>query len=147
MALLIYIKNLVVKLLNVLFGKTWIFIAVLAWFLIITGIVFLCRPARARVKLVGMSFQPVKWILLIACFYCAAALMSLSEKIGGIASCIAMIAVIVLAIKFYFNFKKKLFKKFMLWFSKIPVKHLQAFALIQIVIGYLMLFLKKRIWF
>jgi len=146
-ALILYIKNLFVKLLNFLFGKTGIFITILAWFLIITGIWCLFRPERARKKLVGMGFGPVKWILLIVCIYLATILLSLSERLSGILAIILMIAVIISAARFYFLLKNKLYNKLVNWFSKIPMKHLKAFAVIQIVIGCLMLSLKRRIWF
>ena len=143
----LYIKNLFMKLLNFLFGKTGIFITILAWFLIITGILFLFRPERARNKLVGMGFGPVKWLMLITCIYLAMTLVSLSEKLSGILALVLMIVIIISSVRLYFMFKKKLYNKFVVWFSKIPIKHLKVLAIIQIAIGCLMLTLKRRIWF
>ena len=65
MAFILSIKNLFVRVLSLLFGKTWIFITILGWFLILTGILLILRPERARRKLMRMTFRPVKWILLI----------------------------------------------------------------------------------
>lgn len=147
MALVIYIKNLFVRLLSFLFGKTWIFITVLAWFLIITGILFLFRPERARKKLMRMSFRPVRWILLLACLYVAGILIPLSHRLSGILAVILLVVIIIAALRFYLLLKKNLFNKFILWFSKIPIKQLKVFALIQVAIGIFILALKKRIWF
>ena len=147
MTIILYIKNLFMKVLNFLFGKTGIFITILGWFLIITGVWFLFRPERARRKLVGMGFGPVKWILLIGCIYLVTILLSLSEKLSGILALVLVIVIIISAARFYFILKKKLYNKLVVWFSKIPIKHLKVVAIIQIAIGCLMLTLKRRIWF
>jgi uncharacterized protein YjeT (DUF2065 family) len=147
MTIILYIKNLFLKLLNFLLGKTVFFITILAWFLIITGALFLWRPERARRKLTGMGFGPAKWILLIAIIYVAGILIALSGKLSGILALILLITVIIGSIKVYFLLKKKLYKKFVEWFAKVPIKHLKIFAVIQIAIGCLMLILRSRIWF
>jgi len=145
--IILYIKNLFMKLLNFLFGKTGIFITILAWFLITTGVWFLFRPERARRKLVGMGFGPVKWILLIVCIYLVTILLSLSEKLSGNLALVLVIVIIISAVRFYFILKKKLYNKLAAWFSKIPMKHLKILAIIQIAVGCIMLALKRRIWF
>ena len=147
MALLLSIKNLFVRLLSLLFGKTWIFITILGWFLILTGILFLFRPERARKKLTRMSFRPVKWILLIAGVYLAGIIISLTGKINSLLAFLLLVLIIVPVVILYFILKKKLFKQFVAWFSRIPVRHLRLFAVFQVAIGWLILILRKRIWF
>lgn len=147
MTIILYIKNLFFKLLNFLLGKTVFFITILAWFLIITGVLFLWRPERARKKLIGIGFGPAKWFLLIAIIYVAGILVTLSGKLSGILAFLLFIAAIIGSIKAYFLLKKKLYRKFVEWFAKVPIKHLKNFAVIQILFGCLMLLLKRRIWF
>lgn len=147
MTIILYIKNLFLKLFNFLLGKTVFFITILAWFLIITGALFLYRPERARRKLIGMGFGPAKLILVLAIIYVAGILITLSGKLSGILAFVLMIGTIIGSIRCYFLFKKKLHSKFVEWFAKVPIKHLKIFAVIQVLIGCLMLILKRRVWF
>jgi hypothetical protein len=135
------------KLLNFLLGKTVFFITILAWFLVITGAIFLWKPERARKKLIGMGFGPVKWMLLLAVVYVAGILIGWTGKLSGLLGIVLLVVVILGSIKVYLLFKKKLYNKFLEWFAKIPVKQLKVFAAIQILIGCLMLIFKRRIWF
>jgi len=147
MTIILYIKSIFLKLLNFLLGKTVFFITILAWFLIITGAFFLWKPERARRKLTGMGFGPAKWMLLLAIIYFAGILTGLVGKLSGILAIVLLVAIIFGSIKAYLIFKKKLYKKFVEWFAKVPIKHLKVFAVIQIVIGIAMLALKRRVWF
>ena len=147
MNIIFYIKNLVFKLLNFLLGKTVFFITILAWFLVITGVLFLWKPERARRKLTGMGFGPAKFILLLAIIYLAGILIGLAGKLSGILAIVLLVAIIFGSIKAYLVFKKKMNKKFVEWFAKVPIKHLKVFAVIQIIIGIVMLVVKRRVWF
>lgn len=141
--LLSLIKNWFLKLINLLFGKTRIFIIILAWFLIITGALFLAQPERARKKIVGYGFGFLKWPLLSLVVYAGMFLVSLGFKKSGIL--IASLGIIFI-IWAYFFLKKKTYKKLEEQFAKIPIKFLKIFAVIQITVGALMLILQRRIW-
>jgi len=141
MALLLWIKNLFLKVINFLFGKTHIFITILGWFLIASGSIMLLFPEKARKKLIGMGFGQIKWVILVAAVFLISLLLSIGNKIGNTFAFLGIAGVIFL----YFVLKKKAQEKIRVYFAKIPVKFLRVFACIQIVIGILMLILSKRI--
>ncbi|HOX54584.1 MAG: hypothetical protein PHI86_01110 [Candidatus Omnitrophica bacterium] len=143
MSILTLIRGYVFKLLNFILGKSKIFIVILGWFLVISGVLMLIWPERARRKLIGMGFGQVKWILLIIAFYLVSLLSSFSSNIGPNIFLIGLIAIIVA----YFLLKKKTAVKIQEQFAKIPVKALKLFAIVQIVIGAFMLIFLVRIWF
>jgi uncharacterized protein YjeT (DUF2065 family) len=86
-------------------------------------------------------------MLLLAVIYIVGILTGLAGKLSGILAIVLMLVIIFGSIKAYLVFKKKLYNKFVEWFAKVPIKHLKIFAMIQIVIGCLVLILKRRIWF
>lgn len=138
------IINIFRKLTNFLFGKMKIFAVILGWILIISGIIFLIRPERARKKMLGQGFGIIKGFMVIIVIYLALFLISLSGKASGVLS--ALILLTALAVVFaFFKLKKKTFLKLQEKFKKIPVKILRIYAAIQIIIGILMVFLKYRI--
>lgn len=143
MSILTLIRSYIFKLLNFILGKTKIFIVILGWFLVISGVLMLIWPERARRKLISMGFGQVKWILLIVAFYLVSVLSSISSNIGPNIFIIGVIAIIVA----YFLSKKKTAEKIQEQFAKIPIKALKVFAMVQIAIGAFMLIFLVRIWF
>lgn len=137
------IRTYLFKLLNSLLGKTKIFVIILGWFLVASGFFMLIWPERARRKLVGIGFGQIKWILLIVAFYLVSLLSSISSNIGPAIFMVGAIAIIVA----YFFFKKKTYNKIEEQFSKIPIKALKVFAVIQIMLGAFMILFFRRIWF
>ena len=134
------------KLLNFLFGKTKIFIVILAWFLIITGAIFLVNPEKARKKLLSHGFGIFKGYLRIFVIYLAIVLLSLSTKTAvGFLKFLCFFGVVLIVWSFFF-LKKKIFVKLEGKFAKIPISALIVFAYIQILVGALMLIFQRRIW-
>lgn len=132
------------KLTNFLFGKMKFFAVILGWILIISGIIFLFKPERARNKMLGQGFGVIKGILVAIVIYVALLLLSFSGKTRGALSVLILLAALAVVIAF-FKLKKKIFLKLQEKFKKIPVKVLKIYAVIQIVIGLLMVFLRYRI--
>ena len=146
LTILLYIKNIFLRILNFLFGKTKIFIIVLGWFLVITGALFLANPEKARQKLLSQGFGILKWPLRITAIYLAALFVSLGFKFPGIfPKIISLIGVVVITWSF-FVLKKRTYNKLALKFAKIPIPALKIYAFIQIVVGSAMLLLERRIW-
>lgn len=142
MYILTAIKNTLYKLVNFLFGKTKIFVVILGWFLVISGLLMLLWPKRAQKKLAAIGFGPVKYILLVILLYLVPLIFSFGGKIGIWLA----LAAIAAALVFYRYLKKKAYNRIQTWFAKIPAKFLRIFAGIQIVIGVIMLIVEKRIW-
>lgn len=132
------------KITNFLFGKLKFFAVLLGWFLIITGIIFLINPERARNKMLRQGFRVIKGTLLIAAVYLFLFLISLFGKARGWLSLLVLFLLFAVIVAF-FKLKKKTFLKLQEQFKKIPVRILRIYAVIQIVIGILMILLKYRI--
>ncbi|MDP2920883.1 MAG: hypothetical protein Q8O12_00745 [Candidatus Omnitrophota bacterium] len=141
------IRYLIFKVLNAIFGSFRIFIVLLGWFLVITGIIFLSQPERARNKMVGMGFWQIKVILFSIALTLAVFVASLTDKISGILSLALFILCIIAIIRGYLSLKKKTYNKISAWFAKVPMKYLKAFAIIQIAIGIIMIVFNKRLIF
>ena len=140
------IKNFSFKITNAVFGKTTIFIVIFGWFLAITGILFLAQPEKARKKLLGQGFRIIKGLIIVVLIYLVLMLLSLAGKISnGLISFILWIFIIGLIFGYFF-FLKKVYKKLMEKFALIPMKALKIYAVIQIIVGALMVMWQKRIW-
>lgn len=132
------------KLTNFLFGKMKIFSVILGWILIISGIIFLFKSERARNKMLGQGFGVIKGVLVAIVLYAVLLLLSLSGKAHGALGVLILLTALVAIIAF-FKLKKKIFLNLQEKFKKIPVKVLKIYAVIQIIIGILMVLLKYRI--
>jgi len=132
---------------NKLFGRTTIFIVIIGWFLVFTGVWMLVSAQKARKRLAGQSFGYVKWYLRIMGLFLLMLLGSLSTKISGIFSLLVLIVGIMALVKGYLFLEKIASLKIKTWVENVPIHYLRVCALIQIVIGALMLLLHRRIWF
>jgi hypothetical protein len=127
-------------------GKTWIFIFILGWFLVITGALFLVNPQRARNKLLNHGFGILKFYIKLLAIYLAIMLVSVALKAQNPIFIIASVAGVVAIIAGFLFLKKKVYNKLAGQFQKIPLPALKIFAWIQISVGALMLILQRRIW-
>jgi hypothetical protein len=135
------------KTINKLFGKTHIFIVLLGWFLIITGIFMLWKPEKARKSLAGRGFGLIKGYLFILAMFLGALLIAAANKLNGLLALVILIAGIVFLVKAYLFLKKKISNKIREWLQKVPIPYLRYYAVIQIAIGMAMLAFRKRIFF
>lgn len=147
MQLLLYIKNLFMKIIYKLFGRTRLLLILLGWFLIITGLLMYFRPKWARSKLTGHGFGILKGYMLIMALFAASFLLSFGSNVEGAFSKIVMIVGIIALIKAYFLLKKKLFKKVSSWTERLSEKALKNYAVVQVIIGVLMLIFQRRFFF
>jgi hypothetical protein len=100
--------------------------------------------ARRAVELKGFGF--IKGYQLIIVFLLGSLLVSFCNKISGILSLVVLISGILFLVKAYFLLKKKTAAKINSWVSKVSVKGLKIYALIQVIVGAAMLILQRRIW-
>ncbi len=135
------------KTINKLFGKTHIFIVLLGWFLIITGIFMLWKPEKARRSLRRRGFRLIKGYILILILFLGVLLISAVNKLNGLLALLLLIVGIVLLIKGYLFLKKTVFRKIVQEMEKVSIKHLRGYALVQIAVGTMMLVFQKRIFF
>jgi uncharacterized protein YjeT (DUF2065 family) len=146
MYIFLLFKRLFLKFINFLFGKTWIFILILGWFLVITGILFIIRPERARNKITSHIYGIIKWNILVLCIFVGSGLLSLSDKTTGAISNALFIFATVGTVWMFFLLRKKTRKKLSEKLGLVPIRYLKIFALVQIAVGASMLLLHKRIW-
>ena len=135
------------KMINKLFGKTHIFIILLGWFLIITGILMFWKPEKARKSLAGRGFGLVKGYIFILAIFLGSLLISAANKFNGLLALVILICGIIFLIKGYLFLKKKISNKIQLWMQKVPLSYLRGYAVIQTAIGVAMLVFRKRIYF
>jgi len=146
-SILLYFKSLLVKILNKLFGRTRVFILILGWFLLITGIWMLLQPEKAKKSLAGQGFSIFKSYLLLMALFAGTALLSLSTKLSGIPSFLVLIIGLFLLVRAYFLLKKRAENKIINWIEKVPVKYFKVYAAFQTIVGALILLLHRRIWY
>jgi uncharacterized protein YjeT (DUF2065 family) len=142
MKILTIVRVYIFKVFNIILGKTKIFIVILGWFFVITGLFMLFWPERARRKLIGIGFSQAKGVILLVSIYLLSLLLSLGGKIGAI---LTLAGVIALAFT-YLLLKKKAYNKIKEWLTNVPVKLLKIFSYVQIVVGVLMLTILNRVW-
>ncbi len=145
-SLIASINSFFYKITNFALGKTVIFIVILGWFLVITGIIFLVQPEKARKKLVSQGLGTVAWGLRLALIYVFLLSLSLAGKINGTLSTLFVIAVLIGLIWTYFYVMKKSLKLITEKLALLSVKTLKGYALVQIIVGALMIMLHRRIW-
>ena len=112
----------------------------------ITGIIFLTQPEKARLKLISQGIGTVGWALRLAAIYIFLLALSLAGKIGGGLSTLLVIAVLVGLIWGYLYLMRKSAKLFTEKLALLPINTLKGYALIQIIVGALMIMLHRRIW-
>jgi hypothetical protein len=146
MALITAVKNWMFNFTNFLMGHSVIFIVIFGWFLVITGLIFLAQPEKARKKLIAQGAGMIKGALTVAAIYLALLVLSLGGKVGtGLAGSISLAMVVVLVWAYFYLIKRSseiLTQKFAL----VPVSALKIYAIVQTAVGILMITLHKRIW-
>ena len=135
-------------LLNKVFGKTQIFIIILGWFLVITGLLMLWKPETARRSLASKGFGIIKVYALALAFFLGALLVSVMNRMSGIVALLALIAGIIILWKGFMFFQKTASERINSWVEKMPLKYLRVYAAIQVLIGIGMHIMRQRmIWY
>jgi hypothetical protein len=142
MAFIAGIKSWTYKVFDLLLGRTGIFVFVLGWFLVISGVMMLAWPKRARAKMAGMGFGQIKGVLLLAFLFVISAVFSLSARGGLLAAGAAVVGLALL----YQKAKKASRQKISEFMQRVPLHVLRWFACGQIALGAVMLFVQKRFW-
>lgn len=134
-------------LLDKVFGKTQVFIIILSWFLVITGLLMLWKPEAARRNMAAKGFGIIKGYVLALALFLGALLVSVMSKMSGILAFVILIAGIVILFKGFMFFQRTASSGINAWVEKVPLKYLRMYAAIQIVIGIGMHMVRQRILF
>ncbi len=145
-AIITYIQNLSFKLVNIIFGKTTIFVVLIGWYLVITGLLFLVKPDKARTSLVGSGFGIVKLNILLICFFLWGVFSKLSQALSGALQTIVFFGGLAGLIVLFFWARAAAKKKLAALAERLPIKVLLWFAWGQVVVGGLMVYLQRRLW-
>ncbi len=135
------------KIFNFLFGKTGIFIFIFGWFLVITAAIMLINPEKARKNMAGRGFWYIKFFLNIIALFLAMFLLSFGFNTVGAWPKWVMLGGLIVLIILYKVSLKRIANLIGDLVQIVPVNYLKIYAVIQLVIGGLMIFLHKRIWF
>jgi hypothetical protein len=141
-----FIQNFSFKLVNFIFGKTAIFVVIIGWYLVITGLLFLVKPDKARERLVSSGFGIVKLNILLICFFLWGILAKLAQMLSGTVQTIVFFGGLIGLIILFFRLRAAAKKKLAALADRLPVKVLIWFACGQVVVGGLMVFLQRRLW-
>jgi uncharacterized membrane protein YuzA (DUF378 family) len=141
-----YIQSFSFKLVNLIFGKTTIFVVIIGWYLVITGLLFLVKPDKARASLVGSGFGVVKLNILLICFFLWGLLAKLSQVLSGSVQTIVSLGGLAGLIILFFWARAAAKIKLTALANRLPVKVLTWFAWGQVVVGGLMVYLQRRLW-
>ena len=145
-SLIFFIKNTSLRIVDFLIGQTPFFIFILGWFLIITGLLFLTQPEKARHKMLGQGFGFVMGFVKISVIYLALVVFGLGWKFAGAIPKVLSLILIIGLIRLFLAFKKKTFEKFKEKFALVPVSALKIYAWVQVAVGALMIMGQRRIW-
>jgi hypothetical protein len=132
-------------LLDKVFGKTPVFIIILAWFLVITGLLMLWKPEAARRSMAAKGFGVIKGYVLALALFMGALLVSVMSKMSSPLAFIILIAGIVILFKGFMFFQKAAASGINSWVETVPLKYLRIYAVIQIFIGIGMHIVRSRI--
>ena len=118
-------------------------VKILAWFWIITGIVFLFWPQILKKRLQKKSYKIVKkYLFSIAIFFGILLITAAWRAEGGLAKLLFILGLIAL-FKGIFLLKAKTSEKIIQWYAKQPDKIYRIFAGCQIGLGLAILWLIK----
>jgi hypothetical protein len=131
-------------LLNTVFGKTQVFVVILAWFLVITGLLMLWKPESARRSMAGKGFGIIKSYVLALALFLGALLVSVMSRLSGLLAFMILIAGIVILVKGFMFLQKAAAHTINDCVEKLPLKYLRIYAAIQIVIGVGMHIARRR---
>lgn len=132
------------KVINLLFGKTQIFVVIVGWFLVVTGALMLLRPEWARSKMKRQGVAVIKGYLLLALFFVVSLVFSLAGKSRRAWVWTLAIAAAVFLVWMFIAVMKKISARMSALAASATVQALRYYAIVQIVIGAVMLLLRKR---
>ncbi|OGX18261.1 MAG: hypothetical protein A3K83_06105 [Omnitrophica WOR_2 bacterium RBG_13_44_8b] len=145
-AIIAYIQKFSFKLVNFIFGKTTLFVVIIGWYLVISGLLFLVKPDKARGKLVGSGFGIAKLNILLICFFLWGVLAKWSQSLSGTVQTVVSLGGLAGLIILFFWARAAAKKKLTAFAERIPVKVLTWFAWGQVVVGGFMVYLQRRLW-
>lgn len=114
-------------------------VKIIGWFWILTGTLFLLKPAILKTKLQKKGAKKVKKILFGVAIVLGFSLITASLKMQGMLSKVIMIAGIVAIIKGTLFLKTKLIEKLLSWLSGQPLIIFRVIAAVYIALGTIIL--------
>jgi len=115
------------------------FIKLLGWIWVITGIIFLIFPGMLRKRLQKKSIKRIRKFLFLIVISLSLLLISAAWKSQGALAKLVMILGIVGLFKGFFLLKAKAAEKIIEWFIKKPLIFFRIWAAAQVLIGAIIL--------
>ena len=117
-------------------------VSILGWFWVVTGVIFLIWPNFLKKRLQKKSYKIIRRYLFIFGIFLSVMLISVSLKTTGAISRIILVIGLIALIKAVFLVKAKAAEKLVEFFLKQSLIAFRLWALVQIAIGVLILFIK-----
>ena len=117
-------------------------VSILGWFWVVTGVIFLIWPNFLKKRLQKKSYKIIRRYLFVVGIFLSVMLISVGLKATGAISKIILVIGLIALIKAVFLVKAKAAEKLVEFFIKQSLIMFRFWALVQIAIGVLILFVK-----
>ena len=117
-------------------------VSILGWFWVVTGVIFLIWPNFLKKRLQKKSYKIIRRYLFVVGIFLSVMLISVGLKATGAISKIILVIGLIALIRAVFLVKAKAAQKLVEFFLKQSLIMFRFWALVQIVIGVLILFIK-----
>jgi len=117
-------------------------VSILGWFWVVTGVIFLIWPNFLKKRLQKKSYKIIRRYLFVVGIFLSIMLISVGLKATGAISKIILVIGLIALVKAVFLIKAKAAEKLVEFFLKQPLMTFRFWALVQIAIGVLILFVK-----
>ena len=117
-------------------------VSILGWFWVVTGVIFLIWPNFLKKRLQKKSYKIIRRYLFVVGIFLSVMLISIGLKATGAISKIILVIGLIALIKAVFLIKTKAAERLVEFFLKQPLIMFRLWALVQIAIGVLILFVK-----
>jgi len=145
-AILSYLQRLSFRIVNFIFGKTTIFIVIFGWYLVITGLLSLVSPEKARQKLLTSGFGIVKFNILIICFFLWGLIVQRTHDVSGPARSMVFFGGLFALLVLFFWARASAKRRLTAMASRLSVKFLTVLSWAQVIIGACMVYFQRRLW-
>ncbi len=118
------------------------FIGIIGWFWILTGVLFLIKPDMLKKRFQKKSNKVVRRYLFAMAIFLAMGLISVGLEVGGMIAKVLMVIVLIALIKGLFLLKSKIANNVIEFLRSKPASLFRIWAVAQIAIGALILMLR-----
>ena len=113
---------------------------IIGYLLVVFGGLFFVKPNLLQARLKGKAAKQVRRILFAIALFFGILLISVTWKYHGLLPKIILLIGIIAILKSFYFLKAKSSGKAIEWMVKQPIHYFRIYAVVQVVIGLLMIF-------